>query len=465
LTTNNNSYNAAVYLGDANNAGGGLSTAANLTNNVSDGDVTFTNSGVFTIGGQNTGGINTYANPIILGWTANRGKSVTLVAAGGGEVDFTGGIRANGTDTTAGITVGDAAHGGTVKLRGTANTYAGPTTVSNGTLIVSGTIGNGAVNVANGTLLVSGTVGNGAVTIGNGATLAGGGVIGGAVASQSGGSVVPGKGASAAGTVLTINNGLTLSTGSTTTLAVSHNSQTNDRIACVAIVYGGTLNVTTIAGDAPLASGDTFQLFKANSSAFYSGSFSATNLPALSPGLVWSNSLGAGGNGTITVTGTVVSQQPVTISGGAISGGMFVISGTNGVPGAAIPDIGDDERGAGDNQLDAGVDERVWRGRELQLHQHARGESGGLLPAGLAVGAGPFQLLARGCPRASPLSYGSDLQTQRDPIHGASHSCGLGEWAVETVCSCASDFFGLRHLRVILEAPHGSAERKPKSHF
>ena len=333
LTTNNNSYNAAVYLGDANNAGGGLSTAANLTNNVSDGDVTFTNSGVFTIGGQNTGGINTYANPIILGWTANRGKSVTLVAAGGGEVDFTGGIRANGTDTTAGITVGDAAHGGTVKVRGTANTYAGPTTVSNGTLIVSGTIGNGAVNVANGTLLVSGTVGNGAVTIGNGATLAGGGVIGGAVASQSGGSVVPGKGASAAGTVLTINNGLTLSTGSTTTLAVSHNSQTNDRIACVAIVYGGTLNVTTIAGDAPLASGDTFQLFKANSSAFYSGSFSATNLPALSPGLVWSNSLGAGGNGTITVTGTVVSQQPVTISGGAISGGMFVISGTNGVPG------------------------------------------------------------------------------------------------------------------------------------
>ena len=132
--------------------------------------------------------------------------------------------------------------------------------------------------------------------------------------------------------MLTIANGLTLSTGSTTTLAVSHNIHTNDQITCVAIVYGGTLNVTTVAGDAPLASGDTFQLFKANSSAFYSGSFSATNLPALSPGLVWSNSLAV--NGTIAVTGTVVSQQPVTISGGAITGGMFVISGTNGVPGA-----------------------------------------------------------------------------------------------------------------------------------
>jgi fibronectin-binding autotransporter adhesin len=352
LTATNNSYNAAVYLGDANNLTGGLTIPANLTNNVSDGDVTFTNTGTMTIGGQNTSGTNTYANPIILGWTANKGKSVTLVAATGGEVDFTGGIRANGTDTTAGITVGDATHGGIVRIRGTANTYAGTTMVSNGTLIVSGTVGNGAVAVAggtmqvsgtagngpvtvsNGTLLVSGTIGTGAVTVGNGGTLSGGGTIGGAAAIQTGGSVVPGQGASAAGTVLTIANGLTLSTGSTTTLAVSHNIHTNDQITCVAIVYGGTLNVTTVAGDAPLASGDTFQLFKANSSAFYSGSFSATNLPALSPGLVWSNSLGAGGNGTITVTGTVVSGAPVTISGGAITGGMFVISGTNGAPGA-----------------------------------------------------------------------------------------------------------------------------------
>ena len=141
---------------------------ANLTNNVSDGDVTFTNSGVFTIGGQNTSGTNTYANPIILGWTANRGKSVTLVAATGGEVDFTGGIRANGTDTTAGITVGDATHGGIVRIRGTANTYAGTTTVSNGTLIVSGTVGNGAVAVAGGTMQVSGTAGNGPVTVSTG---------------------------------------------------------------------------------------------------------------------------------------------------------------------------------------------------------------------------------------------------------------------------------------------------------
>ena len=135
LVATNNNFNAAVYLGDANNAGGGLSVGANVTNYVSDGDVGFSNNGVFTIGGQNTSGVNTYANPIILGWTPNRGKSVTLVAATGGEVDFAN-ILANGTDQWAGVTVGDATHTGLVKFTGV-NTYRGNTTVNGGTLEVA----------------------------------------------------------------------------------------------------------------------------------------------------------------------------------------------------------------------------------------------------------------------------------------------------------------------------------------
>ena len=174
LTATNNSYNAAVYLGDASAtySGGGLTftpVAFGTTNffYVSDGDVGFTNNGVFTIGGQNTSGVNTYNSQIVLGWTANRGKSVTLVAATGGTVNFVGSILANGTDTSAGVTVGDSVHGGIVVLSGT-NTYAGGTTLSNGVLLVNGIVTNG-VKVFNGT-----TNGGSGVVFG-GVTVSGGG--------------------------------------------------------------------------------------------------------------------------------------------------------------------------------------------------------------------------------------------------------------------------------------------------
>jgi autotransporter-associated beta strand protein len=135
LVNVNNSYNAAVYLasGSLSTGAGGLSVGATVTNWVSDGDLTFANSGVMTIGGLNVQGVNTYYNPIILGWNANKGKSVTLAEATGGELDFAGPIWANGSDTTAGVTVGNATFGGTVKLLA-ANTYAGPTVINNGVL-------------------------------------------------------------------------------------------------------------------------------------------------------------------------------------------------------------------------------------------------------------------------------------------------------------------------------------------
>jgi autotransporter-associated beta strand protein len=321
LTATNNSYNAAVYLGDAANAAGGLTTPANLTNNVSDGDVGFTNSGVFTIGGQNTSGTNIYANPIILGWTANRGKSVTLVAATGGEVDVTGGLQKNGTDTTAGITVGDAAHGGVVKVRGANNTYGGATTVSNGTLWVSGSLaGSGAVTVDNGILLDSGTIA-GAVTVSGGTLggLGGSGTISSSANVQSGGTLMPGVNASTAGTVLSISGNLILATGSTSIFQVSHNNVSNDQIVSGGVSYNGTLTVITNAGDAPFAAGDTFQLFKAG---IYGGStFSITNLPALSPGLAWSNSLAINGSIEVVSSGVVTPPAPVAgFSGTPVSG-------------------------------------------------------------------------------------------------------------------------------------------------
>jgi len=352
VTTTNNSFNAAVFLGDATHAAGGLSVAATVTNYVSDGDVGFTNSGTFTIGGQNTSGINTYNNPIILGWTANRGKSVTLLATTGGEVDFAGPIRANGTDTTAGVTVGDALHAGTVKLIG-ANTYAGGTTLSNGTLLVNGsiaagtvtvnsgamtvngsigsggttvnggsltvsatgsigsggttinagamtingTVGGGAVTVSNATLTVNGVLNSASLNILNGGVLTGGGTIGlgvnNAVTNQAGGGLYPGQGVSTAGTVLSVGGRLVLQAGSSTTLAVSHNHATSDQIDSGAFYYGGTLTVVTNAGDAPLQAGDGFLLFNSPFSS-WNGSFANLTLPALGPGLGWATNLTSG---------------------------------------------------------------------------------------------------------------------------------------------------------------------------
>ena len=211
--------------------------AVNLATNVSPSSITFSNSA------------NNYTVGSVGGFSIAGGGTLTLAGAG------------------------------TVTLNNL-NTYSNSTTISNGTLLINGSIGNGPVSVAGG-------------------TLGGSGSIGGSTLVQAGGILVPGAGVSMAGTVLTINSNLTLASGSTSIVAVSHNNHTNDQIVSLGVSYGGTLTVTTNAGDGALASGDSFQLFKANSSGNYSGNFDATNLPALGPGLVWSNSLAI--NGSIKV--------------------------------------------------------------------------------------------------------------------------------------------------------------------
>lgn len=123
--------NVALLLGGTDGSGlvGGISLAKNIVVQDTGGDP-------LILGGKNTSGVNTYSGTVTLGSTADTGKSVTLLAATGGEVDFTDAIRTNGLDTTAGVTAGDASNKGVIKLLG-ANTYKGLTTVSNGTLFIS----------------------------------------------------------------------------------------------------------------------------------------------------------------------------------------------------------------------------------------------------------------------------------------------------------------------------------------
>jgi autotransporter-associated beta strand protein len=284
LVNMNNSYNAAVYLGDPGSSGG-ITLNAKATNNVADGDVGFVNSGTMTIGGQNTSGTNTYANPIILGWTANKGKSVTLVAATGGEVDFPGGILKNGADATSGVRAGDATHGGLVKLTG-ANTYAGGTTVVNGTLRVNGSLAAGAV------------------TVQSGGTLGGAGTVNGPVTIQSGGTLAPGD---SIGT-LAVNNNLTL-IGNLFFKLNKSLSPSNDLVTVSGVLTnagGGVLTVTNL-GPA-LAAGDTFQLF--NQALVNAG---ALTLSPATPGirLRWGNNLAVNGSLSVVAVATnAVSIAP-----------------------------------------------------------------------------------------------------------------------------------------------------------
>jgi hypothetical protein len=88
------------------------------------------------------------------------------------------------------------------------------------------------------------------------------------------------------------------------------------------LTYGGILIVTNLSGT--LAPGDSFKLFNA---ANYQGSFGATNLPALSAGLTWTNTLGS--NGTFSVVGSSATLSYLAITNFSLSGTNLVIGGTN----------------------------------------------------------------------------------------------------------------------------------------
>ena len=133
---------AGLLLGLPNSAGGLI-----VANPVSIRDTT---SGTLTVGGQNTSGVNTYSGNLTLGSTSNTGKDVTVIAAAGGEVDFTGNILRNGAATAGAVTV---AGPGIIRFAG-ANTYVGGTVISGGTLVVNNaqSLSAGPITLAGGTL-------------------------------------------------------------------------------------------------------------------------------------------------------------------------------------------------------------------------------------------------------------------------------------------------------------------------
>ena len=200
-----------------------------------------------------------------------------------------------------------------------------------GTLVIAGNNAySGSTVVSNGTLLVNGTIGANTVTVTTGTTLGGVGTIGGPVTVQNGGTLAIGA---SLGT-LTVNSTLALQAGSTNIMKIdkSNPGSHNDWLKGIStLTYGGTLNVV-VTGPS-LVAGDSFQLFTAGT---IIGSFAATNLPALDPGLYWDTS--ALPTGLLKVASTTPARcqfSQITISAGSVT-----LSGTGGVQGSTYQVVG-----------------------------------------------------------------------------------------------------------------------------
>ena len=276
-------------------------------------------NGINALGGGNYGGLTFNGGTLqyAAGFTGNNGSSdLTAIgtagitfAAGGGTIDVNGNSinysGSIGNDGSGALTVKSSLANGVLTLQG-ANTFTGNTTLTNVTVLANNVSGS--------------ATGSGNVTVQNGATLAGTGAVGNSVSVVAGGTLAPGN---PIGT-LSIGNNLTLAAGSTTWLQVQHSPLTNNTVTVAGpLTQGGTLVVTNSGGSA-FAAGDSFALFSA---AGYNGAFGSINLPALSPGLLWSTF-------RLAVDGTlgVLSTNPPAINNVSVADNNLVLQGTNGTP-------------------------------------------------------------------------------------------------------------------------------------
>jgi autotransporter-associated beta strand protein len=275
---------------------------------------------------DNISGTNTLSPPSPI--TIGGGGNLLTLQSDGGRLVLTSGITAVGvgrylvlkgvadgeiqgaiSQTTGNSVLVWKLDSGTWTLSGV-NSPGAATTISNGVLVVNGSIDNAVTN-AGGVLSGIGMI-TGPVTINSGATLSPG----------------PGIG------TLTMSNTLALMPGSTTSIEINKTTFSYDQIVgMTALTYGGTLAVSNLSGT--LAAGDSFKIFDA---AAYAGTFNSFVLPPLGAGLTW-NIGGLTTDGTLRVatvtapsfTTTILSGTNVILNaiGGAAGTTYSVVTSTN----------------------------------------------------------------------------------------------------------------------------------------
>jgi autotransporter-associated beta strand protein len=293
LFQNNTNTIAGVLLGSSAGSTGwyNLNGGALITPRVVGGSGT----GYFYFnGGTLTPSSTLSASNFVSGFTA------AYVGNGGAVIDTTN------IDVTVSQPLLNGGTGGLTKLGSAAltlngtNSYVGPTLVSNGKLIVSGSVGSSAVTVSGGTLTGSGSI-NGAVTINTNGNL----ILGGLDPINTG--------------TLTVNSNLNLAGGIFAKLNKSL-TQSNDAAVVtgsVAATGPGTLTLSNV-GPA-LVVNDRFQLF--NKAVVNGGNLTIS--PAPGAGLFWQNQLAV--DGSVVVVNTLVALNPTNIVS-SVSGGQLNLS-------------------------------------------------------------------------------------------------------------------------------------------
>lgn len=286
---------STVTVNIANAAGGG-----NVTGTVN----TRTGAGgTKTLGASNASGTNTYSGGIFLDGnlttsSANSGavlafggstfdlKNQALTVTGAGDTEIRNPVI-NSTGTGRVLKLGT----GALVLKGT-NTFGGATVVSNGTLMVHGSLA-------------------GAVAISSGTVLSGTGTVSGVVTNN--GTIAPGSG------IATLTVGSTPILNGTLLMEINRNggSPLADKLTRSGggLTYSGALVVTNIGAVAQ--SGDTFTLFNASS---YSGTFSSVTLPPGGTAHWKTNNLVVDGTITFTNNNPVAQNLVLGVArGGTIS--------------------------------------------------------------------------------------------------------------------------------------------------
>ena len=201
------------------------------------------------------------------------GRHLVLRGAGNGEIQ--GPLNQSGANSEYVWKIDS----GTWTLWGTNAPGAG-TTISNGVLVLNGTLDTNLVTVAGGTLSGTGTL-SGPVVVNAGAMLAPG----------------PGFG------VMAISNTLTFNNGSSASFSLNKAAAANSAVfGMTKVTYAGILSVTNLAG--ALAANDAFKLFDAAS---YAGGFAAISPASPGTGLAWNTN-------TLTADGTLRVASSVNLS-------------------------------------------------------------------------------------------------------------------------------------------------------